>query len=741
MGEHTILITEETLLVLAENKSKYPSKERAALTTDKFSLLVNPHFKALLTGKVDPNQNQYQAEIIFDNESIYRYFQRLIQQKQYSQETIKYLQNILDRQSIQDYSYFGEFAIAAIDLLTTNETNNPSPNFGETPPMEKLVHERVEQQHILDSIKIKISQNLNLWEIIQSAIEQACQFLKLDRLLIYQLDVSLQSLKLDFTLDKTLDIITYEAKKNSDIQSVLYFQDETCFRQSSRCKNKYRQGFSLAINDVDLYFNFTPCLRSLMQKFGVKAKVVTPIVVQGKLWGLTIAHQCFTSREWQSREIQFLRQISEYLAIAIYQNQSYQQLQQQKRFLEKQVKAQAQQIKNALIAAEAASQSKHEFIGSMSHELRTPLTCVIGLSGTLLQWSMGQNSIPLPIEKQQQYLKLIQDSGKHLLNLINNILEFSEVESGKHLLNISRISLNRLIGHTLQIIQEQAKSKQINLNLEFKVEQQYVFFADRERLQEILLNLLSNGIKFTPPGGEVTLRIWRENHQLIFQIEDTGIGIAETEIPLLFEKFKQLEDYRRRTNSGTGFGLALTKQLVELHGGNIEVESELGAGSIFTVYIPEKNVSQDKSEPGKHLLDRHNLKSLKVMLVTNDEENATFICQLLTAVGYQVFWLTDSATALDRIELLEPNAIVIDRDCLVEEIKNIRQEIVRRQKSARLSLILLCFQLTEPEWQDFAARGVDDYLLKSMNPTQIIDKINASIHQKLEPQQSWMEHS
>ena len=204
----------------------------------------------------------------------------------------------------------------------------------------------------------------------------------------------------------------------------------------------------------------------------------------------------------------------------------------------------------------------------MSHELRTPLTCVIGLSGTLLHWSSTEGNNSLPIEKQRKYLQTIQDSGKRLLELINEILEFSQVEAGQSVLNISEFSLYNLSRIVLQSLTDEASRHEITLSMDFRVREiSDRFWGDPERIKEILMNLLSNGIKFTPAGGKVILRVWRMNHQAIFQVEDTGIGISEHHLPLLFEKFQQLEHSLQRTHGGAGLGLALTKQLVELHGG------------------------------------------------------------------------------------------------------------------------------------------------------------------------------
>lgn len=414
----------------------------------------------------------------------------------------------------------------------------------------------------------------------------------------------------------------------------------------------------------------------------------------------------------------------------------YHQLEQQKSFLEHQVKTQAQQIKDALIAAEAASQSKHQFIGSMSHELRTPLTRIIGLADTLLQWSLAENRTVLPIDKQRHYLGLIHDSGKQLLSLINKILEFSEVESGKHLLDIRQVSLEKIGSQTLELLVAAAQEKQISLNFEFKLkDKDDICWADPARLQEILFNLLNNAIKFSLANSEVILRIWREKHHVIFQVEDNGIGIAESEIPLLFEKFKQLEDFRSRTHEGTGLGLALTKQLIELHGGSIEVESELNKGSIFTFYLPEPPQQSPQVIPSasEQLAENTANSSSTIMLVTEDEENATLIWQLLNTVGYQVVWLMDATLAKDYLKLLSPNLAIIDRDCaeVAIDIVDYYQTQTIPETKLKVKVILLYPHLKDDDWQYFAQRGIHEYLLKSMTPTTIIEKVNQVIAKSL----------
>ena len=726
------LIFEYTLYKLAGIESKINQNKQ--LEIEPFFFLKTPKFDALLKIEQIAIYQKYQVTIALNSTTIVQELIQIGSKNQWHDNVTKYVQTDLKERLNFCNDNSGEFILKVMKLLL-NETEKAEHNhiFYTDPPMDKLLHYQVEQERIFEQIKIQIGQNLNLSEIIQTALDRGREFLNSDRLVIYQLDVPLKSDLVSKSV-KTVDTVAYEAKIEN-VASTLYFQEETCWRKSAQCRSKYQQGFSLVIDDMEQHYHFNQCLRSIVQRFAIKAEAVVPINIEGKLWGLIIAHQCLETRHWQHQDLEFVRQMAEYIAIAVYHHQSYQQLQQQKDLLEQQVQTQAQQIKDALIAAEAASQSKHEFLGSMSHELRTPLTCVIGLSSTLLQWSSTKSAIPLSPEKQQQYLELIQQSGKHLLFLINNILEFSDVESGKHLLNIQQISLLDIVRQSLDAVRETATAKEITLSLESELEtDREYFYADEIRLKEILFNLLSNAIKFTPEGGEVILRVWREKRQVVFQVEDTGIGIAPSEIPLLFEKFKQIENFKHRTQGGTGLGLALTKKLVELHGGNIEVESALDRGSLFTVSLPVKTASDPVLNERSAALAKNLANSTTIMLITKDEENATFMCQLLNTIDCQVVWLIDSMMAINQIELLQPELIIVDRDFGLIEINNIIRAIKKSPQVNNMGLMVIGDREFNPHSdfskeseQRIARTRVCGYLSKTMNSSQIVNKVNSII--------------
>jgi two-component system, sensor histidine kinase and response regulator len=401
------------------------------------------------------------------------------------------------------------------------------------------------------------------------------------------------------------------------------------------------------------------------------------------------------------------------------------QLQQQKEMLEQRVLERTQELHDTLVSAQSANRAKTEFLATMSHELKTPLTCIIGMSATLLRWSADQpNQRSLPIHKQKEYLQTIRSSGEHLLELINDILDLSQVEAGKTVLNVNSFSLSQLAQQTLQLLRERAQQHRVTLNLDLKVEPQHdQFHADARRVRQIMINLLSNAIKFTPEQGQVTLRVGLAGDTAILQVADTGIGIPEHQQPLLFQKFQQLEPSLRRKYEGTGLGLALTKQLVDLHGGWIEVESIVNVGSTFTVHLPRQALATAlPARPDAHA----NLPFQRVFLIEVHEETADLICDLLTAADYQVVWMMEGETALRRIEVIQPAIVIINTQLPGIDSHSIIRHL--KQQSTAVKILALLDPEHPAEIEQALASGADDWLEKPIkHPEQLVNKITALI--------------
>jgi len=229
---------------------------------------------------------------------------------------------------------------------------------------------------------------------------------------------------------------------------------------------------------------------------------------------------------------------------------------------------------------EATSRHKSEFLANMSHELRTPLNAVIGFSEVLQEKMFGDLN-----EKQLEYVHDIHASGRHLLSLINDILDLSKIESGKMELELTQVHLPSTLDGTLTLVRERAVRHGLEVQLSV-AEEIGETVADERKVRQILLNLLSNAVKFTPDGGKIDVRATRSYDNVEISVSDTGIGIAQEDQEAIFEEFRQVGSDYARKREGTGLGLTLARKFVELHGGRIWVRSEIGRGSTFTFTLP-----------------------------------------------------------------------------------------------------------------------------------------------------------
>jgi signal transduction histidine kinase len=245
------------------------------------------------------------------------------------------------------------------------------------------------------------------------------------------------------------------------------------------------------------------------------------------------------------------------------------------------LQATAENLTKALDAAAAASQAKSQFLATMSHELRTPLNAIIGFSELL----KGELFGPLGDARYKGYINDVHRSGKHLLALVNDVLDFSKIDAGHLTLQEDQMDIGETLTTSLRMIEGQAAN--IGVTLEQEIAHDLpILRADERRVRQIVLNLLSNAVKFTPRGGRVRLIAFTDEKEFVVQVADNGIGMAKEDIPRALERFGQLDGDLNRKYEGTGLGLPLTKKLAELHGGRLEIESELCVGTKVTVAFP-----------------------------------------------------------------------------------------------------------------------------------------------------------
>ncbi|MBL8575512.1 MAG: PAS domain S-box protein [Hyphomicrobiaceae bacterium] len=244
-------------------------------------------------------------------------------------------------------------------------------------------------------------------------------------------------------------------------------------------------------------------------------------------------------------------------------------------------KAHEEQLRRAHEAAEEASLAKTRFLANVSHELRTPLNAIIGFSDMLQSEIFGR----LPDNRQREYVRLIHESGTHLLQVVNDILDMSKIEAGKFDIVVEPFETAALIHGTRDMMSGQAEAGGIELVADVAVNLGEMI-GDRRAIKQVLINLMSNAIKFTRPGGRVTLGVRRDGDFAAYYVRDTGVGIDAKDLPRLGTPFVQADSGYDRRHEGTGLGLSMVKGIAELHGGRFEIESQLGSGTCVTVHIP-----------------------------------------------------------------------------------------------------------------------------------------------------------
>ncbi|MCB0038156.1 MAG: PAS domain S-box protein [Caldilinea sp.] len=401
------------------------------------------------------------------------------------------------------------------------------------------------------------------------------------------------------------------------------------------------------------------------------------------------------------------------------------------------------ELRAANVALEKAMQLKDEFLASMSHELRTPLTGILGLSESLQLQTFGMLN-----ERQYRAVQYIWESGQHLLDLINDILDLSKLAADQLDLELEHCDVDTICRASLTLVKGMAgkKLQQFAYALE---SHGIAVRADSRRLKQMLVNLLSNAVKFTPEGGELGLRVRGDSTRRIveFHVWDTGIGIDAADLPRLFQPFTQLDSSLTREHSGSGLGLALVHRMAQLHGGTIEVVSKPGAGSTFTLLLP-MDESAPESEPieskpplaipGPSGIDTSSTGGtgrLRLLVAEDDPINSEILHELLTAKGYRVLLAANGRELLRMAPDFAPALVIMD--VRMPQMDGI--EATRHLRSdpdpalANVPIIILTAQAMEGDAERCLAAGANRYIAKPYAVTSLLAAIETLLDAEDKP--------
>ena len=449
------------------------------------------------------------------------------------------------QKQVELLSTFADQAVIAIENVRL---------FKELQERTEALTKSVNQLTALGEVGQTISSTLDLETVLKTIVSRAVQLTGLDAGAIYEYDTATEQFHL-------------RAAENIS-EEMLEVLRSTPIRKGDGAVG----GTAVAREPIQVPEtqdeSYKSQFRDLIIRTGRRALLAVPLMHEEQIVG-ALAVQRNTPGPFAPEVVDLLKTFATQSALAIQNAKLFREIQEK-----------SAQLEVANRQLEVANKHKSDFLANISHELRTPLNAIIGFSEALIDRMFGDMN-----EKQLDYQKDILESGKHLLSLINDILDLSKIEAGHMELELSTFHLPTALSNAVTLIRERALRHGIALGVEVDP-RLGDFQADERKVKQVLLNLLSNAVKFTPDGGrvEVTAKLDADNVEIA--VKDTGVGISPDDQVSLFEEFKQLGKDSSRKAEGTGLGLALTKRLVELHGGEIRVESAVGRGSTFRVMLP-----------------------------------------------------------------------------------------------------------------------------------------------------------
>ncbi len=444
----------------------------------------------------------------------------------------------------------------------------------------------------------------------------------------------------------------------------------------------------------------------------IKSVVAVPMIYAGKVVGLLELDAVNKSKTWSQEEINLLQLVSELIAIGRSRHKA------------------EEALRIAKETAETANRSKSAFLANMSHELRTPLNAILGFA-QLMERDTTLN------KRQRDSLATINRSGEHLLNLINDVLEMSKIEAGRIVLNPTSFDLHRLLQEMQQMFQVRAKDKKLSLSFELAPNLHQYILTDESKLRQVLINLLGNAIKFTNTGG-VTLRVevGEDNTKnslsnpqslITFEIEDTGLGIPTEELDNLFQPFVQTAS-ARQVREGTGLGLTISRQFVQLMGGDIRVHSVVGSGSTF--YFDIKIELANSLDIAPPTLKRRVIALTpgqpvyRILIVDDREDNCDLLTQLFNSIGFETQAAANGQEAIALWQTWEPHLIFMDMRMPVMDGYEATKQIRATLKGQATVIIALTASAFDEERFVVLSAGCNDFVRKPFREEVILNIIS-----------------
>jgi signal transduction histidine kinase/DNA-binding response OmpR family regulator len=558
--------------------------------------------------------------------------------------------------------------------------------FQELQRRERELGQSVDELHALGETSQAVSSTLDLQEVLTTIVTRAVELSGTEGGSIFEFDSATRRFGLRTCYGTSEEL-------EETLRATTIRLDET-FLGAASAAGEARQAPDLEEEARD------PHVDALLRA-GWRSMLAVPLLREQEIIGILVVRRKVPGR-FRDSTIELMETLASQSAVAIHHARLFRELEDKSRELE------------------VAGRHKSEFLASMSHELRTPLNAVIGFSDVLLEQMFG----PLN-ERQEAYVRDIRDSGRHLLELINEILDLSRIEAGRMELEVAPLSLPELMEHGLAMVRERATQHRITLSLDVAPEVGVVW-GDELKLKQVVLNLLTNAVKFTPDEGSVDAMAEVVGAEARVIVRDTGIGIAEEAHERIFEAFQRGGRSPQASVEGTGLGLTLSKRIVELHGGELWMTSRPGAGSTFGFAIPVRGPrahahAAATGEPSDEAL-QGDLAPMPetVLVIEDDRHSAELLALYLEGAGYRTALARDGVEGLELARRLRPCAVVLD--IVLPRLDG--WDLLARLKAdpATASCPVVIVSMLDQRGKGFAL-GAADYLVKPVDRDEMLEAL------------------
>jgi len=570
-----------------------------------------------------------------------------------------------------------EFPIYLSTSTITDENGNVIALVGVSNDISKQKHDGL-LQNIIYSISQAANTDISLDKMIETIQNQLQQIIDIKNFYVAFYDEITNTFSSPFMLDEKDDFESWSAEKT--ISAYVFNSQKPVLLNKENISELSKKGELIVVGEMPEIW------------------IGVPLIVKGKPYGVFAIQNYEDKNAYTQKDLEMLEFVSHQISISIERKRS------------------ENELLRAKEKAEESDRLKTAFLANVSHEIRTPMNGIMGFSDLLVHKELED-------EKRRHYVEIIQESGRQLISIIDDLIEISKIETNQINIDFHNVGLNEVMHYTFSLFKEKVESK--NLTLDCIIAEDFSLFTDKVRLQQVLTNLLNNALKFTEKGY-IKIGYIVEKEFVKFYVEDSGIGIAKENQDIVFNRFRQVDEDFTRTYGGTGLGLAISKALVENLGGNIWLESNLNKGTTFyfTVPLNSKTETNNISEEIIEDLKNVDLSGIEAILIVEDEEfNYLYLKEILDEYKIKTYYSTNGLESIEMVKKYDDISVIL-MDLKMPVMNGYDATVEIKQIKPKLPVIAQSAYAMSSNRQRAMDVGCDEYITKPIEEQQLLQLIS-----------------